>query len=208
MLTTSSSFDQLVTQRMGDPRPLEKRFVRGWSLAYQPQRSSVDMLKSCSERLSQPLLPHSELFPGSQSTRTEDSNVMIEYLQSTLRLPSVLPKRDVLSFLMSVRQLVEEEQLTAARKLLDAAPIHIQSDAQVARLRFLLAPPIVSRIAKCDSDRRREYEWLQTEGSKYRGQWIAVRGNELLASAANLRDLRRMLVSITVTPPPLIHRVD
>ncbi|MBS0183508.1 MAG: hypothetical protein JSS39_13995 [Nitrospira sp.] len=133
---------------------------------------------------------------------------MIEYLQSTLRLPSVLPKRDVLSFLMSVRQLVEEEQLTAARKLLDAAPIHIQSDAQVARLRFLLAPPIVSRIAKCDSDRRREYEWLQTEGSKYRGQWIAVRGNELLASAANLRDLRRMLVSITVTPPPLIHRVD
>lgn len=109
---------------------------------------------------------------------------------------------------MSVRQLVEEEQLTAARKLLDAAPIHIQSDAQVARLRFLLAPPIVSRIAKCDSDRRREYEWLQTEGSKYRGQWIAVRGNELLASAANLRDLRRMLVSITVTPPPLIHRVD
>lgn len=118
------------------------------------------------------------------------------------------PERDVQPFVMAVRRLIESEQLTAARQLLNAAPGYILSDPLVVKLRSILAPPVVKRVDKRDVDRSQEYEWLKTEGQKYRGRWVALEGNSLLASAPTLRDLRETLKTIALANPPLLHRVD
>lgn len=120
--------------------------------------------------------------------------------------PSLEP--DVQPFVMALRTLIETEQLTVARQMLNAAPAYILSDPLVAKLRSVLAPPVVKKVDKRDVDRSREYEWLKTEGHKYRGRWVALEDNRLLASAATLRELRETLRTMTLTRLPLIHRVD
>lgn len=117
-------------------------------------------------------------------------------------------ERDALPFLMGVRRFIEAEQVPAARKMLEAAPVHILSDPLVARLRSVLAPPVVERVQKRDVDRSLEYEWLRTEGYKYRGRWVALEGKNLLAVASSLRDLREQLRSMPLTRPPLLHRLN
>ncbi len=117
-------------------------------------------------------------------------------------------ERDVLPFLMAVRRFIEAEHLMAAREMLEAAPIHILSDPLVAKLRSILTPPIVERVQKRDVDRSLEYAWLRTAGRKYRGHWVALEGSDLLAVAANLRELREVLRTMSLAHPPLLHRVD
>ena len=120
----------------------------------------------------------------------------------------VAPDRDTVPFVMAVRRLIEAEQLVAARQMLASAPTHILTDPLVTRLRSLLAPPVVKRVQRRDVDRTREYEWLETDGHKYRGRWVALDGDRLLASASSLRELREELKTVAFTHPPLLHRVD
>ena len=118
------------------------------------------------------------------------------------------PERGAVPFVMAVRGLIEAERLAAAREMLAAAPTHILTDPLVARLRSILSPPVVKRGQKRDVDRTREYEWLGTDGHKYRGRWVALDGNRLLAVASSLRELREQLKPVAFTHPPLLHRVD
>jgi hypothetical protein len=120
----------------------------------------------------------------------------------------VPPEQNAVPFVMAVRRLIETEQLFAAREMLAAAPTHILTDPLVARLRSILSPPVVKRVQKRDVDRTREYEWLGTDGHKYRGRWVALDGNRLLAVASSLRELREQLRTVALTHPPLLHRVD
>jgi len=125
------------------------------------------------------------------------------------RPPEPAPKeRDAVPFMIAVQKLIEAEQLVAAREMLNAAPTHILTDPLVVRLRSILAPPVVKRVQKRDVDRSREYEWLETEGHKHRGHWVALDGDRLLAVASSLRELREQLRTIALTHPPLLHRVD
>jgi len=120
----------------------------------------------------------------------------------------VPPERDAVPFVMAVRRLIETEQLFAARQMLAAAPTHILTDPLVAKLRSILSPPVVKRVQRRDVDRTREYEWFGTDGHKYRGRWVALDGDRLLAVASSLRELREQLKTVAFTHPPLLHRVD
>ena len=82
-------------------------------------------------------------------------------------------------FVMAVRELIETEQITTARHMLDAAPAYVLGDPLVARLRSVLAPPVVKRLQKRDVDRSQEYEWLRAHGREYRGRWVALSGGKL-----------------------------
>jgi len=118
------------------------------------------------------------------------------------------PVRGAVPFVIAVRRLIETDQMLAARQMLAAAPTHILTDPLVARLRSILAPPVVKQVQKRDVDRTREYEWLGTDGHKYRGRWVALDGDRLLAVASSLRELQERLKTVDFTHPPLLHRVD
>jgi hypothetical protein len=124
------------------------------------------------------------------------------------RRESPVPEPDVQPFVMAVRGLIEAERITAARHMLAAAPAYILGDPLVARLRSVLAPPVVRRAQKRDVDRTREYDWLRAQGCEYRGRWVALVGGNLLASAPTLRELQEQLRTMDLSNPPLLHRVD
>lgn len=110
--------------------------------------------------------------------------------------------------MMAVRRLIEAEQLIAATEMLAAAPTRISTDPLVTGLRSILALPVIKRVQKRDVNRTREYAWLGAEGHKYRGRWVALNGDRLLAVASSLRELRQQLKTVAFAHPPLLHRVD
>jgi hypothetical protein len=115
---------------------------------------------------------------------------------------------DVQPFALALKTLLESEQLTPARRMLDAAPAHILTDPLVARMRALLAPPVVKRVERRDSDRSQEYRWLRTEAPNYRGRWVALDGERVVASAESLSELREALKTLPLPRAPLLHRID
>lgn len=100
--------------------------------------------------------------------------------------------------------LVENQNLTAARKLLAELP----DEPQYLQLRTLLRPPTTSKASRRDRERGAEYQWLREHASAYRGRWVAILGNELVASAATLRELRNSLRSTPLPSVPLVHFVE
>ena len=123
-------------------------------------------------------------------------------------LPPIEHELDARPFVMALRELVRSDKILEARYMLRAAPAHILSDPLLAQLGAALAPPVVSRVRKLDRDRSEEFEWLRIHGPEHRGRWVALVGDDLLASAPTLRELQERLAGIALLRPPLLQRID
>lgn len=110
-------------------------------------------------------------------------------------------------YLALVRRLLERDEIVAARNVLDAVPLEISDQSETRRLKRLLAPPRVTVSRARDVDRTREFRWLRDHWQDYRGRWVAVDGDTVLASADSLKELREILKALNVTRPPLVHRI-
>ena len=106
-----------------------------------------------------------------------------------------------------VHSLIEKDQIAAARALLSAVPNEAMDEPQLQTLRRVLAPPKVTARKITDSDRTREYKWLQEHGHDYRGKWVAVDGSRLIAVAESLKELLEKLKDLQVDPRALIHHM-
>ena len=106
-----------------------------------------------------------------------------------------------------VRDLLQKEQITAARRLLHLLSADVLDDPAMERLRRALAAPVVRASEHRDVERRDEYGWLRHHAGEYRGQWVALAGNRLVAHAPTLRELRARLSAETIDRPPLLHRL-
>jgi len=104
-----------------------------------------------------------------------------------------------------LRSLVEEGRILEARKLLDAAGGFIP---QGSRIREALAPPRIRKSSEKGFDRSAEFHWLKTKAAPYRGRWVALLGEDLVAHADSLRGLLAQLEEIRPGRKPLIHRLD
>jgi len=96
-------------------------------------------------------------------------------------------------------------------RILDACNLLQSAGPSVAvdpKLREVLAPPKVTISAVRDTDRSAEFEWLRTQSSPYRGRWVALVGQELVASAPSLKELRAQLAALPSVGKPLIHRIE
>ena len=104
-----------------------------------------------------------------------------------------------------IRSLLMEGRILDAQDLLAAVgpdvPIH-------PKLREVLAPALARKSDVRDVDRTAEYHWLRTHGDRYRGQWVALVGPDLLAAAPSLKELRLRLVAPPKAGPLLIHRIE
>lgn len=117
-------------------------------------------------------------------------------------------EKTIVPYLGLLRNLIETNRVPGARRLLEVLPLHIRDHSSIRKLRAVLALPTVKRMLKKDVDRGREYEWLRTEGHKYRGQWVALNENGLVASAPTLQELRDRLKTLMLPRRPLLHRVE
>jgi hypothetical protein len=130
-----------------------------------------------------------------------------EILPRTLAVE--LRQRDeVQPYLASLRNLIEREQIATARRMLNALPLRFLDHPEINRVRRALALPTVRKSQKRDLDRTREYEWIRINQQAYRGQWVALDRDRLLAAADSLRELREQLGTLRPERPPLIHRIQ
>ena len=107
-----------------------------------------------------------------------------------------------------VRELISEERVADARRLLREGLEANPDDLHLNRLDRLLALPKTAKIAKRDVDRTEEFRWLAQHREEYRDRWVAVQGKGLLACAKSLEELRRILRDRKFEIPPLIHRIE
>jgi len=104
--------------------------------------------------------------------------------------------------------MLDRDQVVAARALLSVALTELPSAPELLRAAAVLAVPKSARRSVRDVERTNEYSWLTSHAAAYRGKWVAVVGNELIASAGSLKELLQSLKSSGRESEPLIHRVD
>ena len=107
-----------------------------------------------------------------------------------------------------IADLFESERVPGARKLIDEALQRYPDDPGLLAWRKALAPPEVRLGGARDVDRTTEYRWLDVHGSRYRGQWVAVLGDRLLAHSSDPKEMRAKLDAIRTDIPPLVVRVQ
>lgn len=106
-----------------------------------------------------------------------------------------------------IRELVAQERLLEARKLLEEALREDEDNPELLGLQIVLAPPTVTRVDLTDQDRTEELQWIAAHAKEYRGKWIAVLGDTLVAHAPSLKELRAELQELPDNGTPLIHRI-
>jgi hypothetical protein len=111
-------------------------------------------------------------------------------------------------FVPRIRRLLEERaDIRGARKLLAEAREHGSVEPELEELEKLLAPPRFQLRPASDFDRSAEFAWLEQHAAEYRGQWVALLGDELLAQAATLDEIMAQLDAASPKAQPLLHRI-
>jgi hypothetical protein len=104
-----------------------------------------------------------------------------------------------------IREHLANGRVLAARNLFEFARDRIPFDSKLVKA---LAAPNIKKSDKRDVDRSAEFRWLSANGGQFRGQWVALVGERLVASAPSLDVL---LSDLKASPPPgkpLIHHLD
>ncbi len=118
------------------------------------------------------------------------------------------PEPDPRSYVERIRELVEQDYVGGARKLLAEALEKGERDEELLSWQRVLAPA-VSRIVKKDEepklDPMLDVNWIRQHWDEYRGQWVALVGGELLASSPSLEEVTSHLKKNPPTRRPLLH---
>jgi len=104
----------------------------------------------------------------------------------------------------AIRALIDSQQLRKARALAALLP----DTPENARRKKLLRLPVASTSPRRDVDRTVEYRWLRDNAKDYRGKWVAVSGDALVASADTLRELREAVTRAAPQRAPLLLFVE
>ena len=91
------------------------------------------------------------------------------------------------------RDMLGRQRVRDARELLQLGAANYPEDKQIVGLLRAISPGRVSRTEGSVSDRSKEMAWIRENGNKYRNQWVAIVGSELVACANSLRDLLETL---------------
>ena len=107
----------------------------------------------------------------------------------------------------TLRQLLAEHRIPAARKLADAVPPDQALDESLRRLLTVLAPPVVRRRRPAREKGSDNIEWLRKNAGSHAGRWVAPVDGELLAADESLAALRRRLAELAPHTKPFLHRL-
>lgn len=106
-----------------------------------------------------------------------------------------------------IRVMLDRDQVASARTLLSVAIAERIGDTELRKIAaVLVAPTSVKKLFR-DRDRSAEYGWLTLHSTEYRGRWVALVGDELVAAAGSLKELLLSLQTSGRKGDALIHRV-
>ncbi|MFL6200099.1 MAG: DUF5678 domain-containing protein [Thermoanaerobaculia bacterium] len=114
-------------------------------------------------------------------------------------------KPEPLSLEEEIRALVEEGRIYEATKLLENAGD--RASTVDPGVREILSPPRFKRVDKRDFDRTPEFNWFRANWDTYRGKWVAVSGENLVACEDTLKKLLAKLDGRKFEREPLLHHI-
>lgn len=126
---------------------------------------------------------------------------------SNARVEASAEAKDRLPYVSLIRVMLDRDQVASARTLLSVAIAEQSGDKELRRVAGVLAFPTSAKKALRDRDRTGEYGWLTLHGAEHRGQWVALVGDELVATANSLKQLLLSLETAGRKDDALIHRV-
>ncbi len=118
----------------------------------------------------------------------------------------VLEQETPEGYVARIRELIETERVRGARRLMDEAWATFPDHPALIPWKKALSPAEVVKVGgPLDKDRTPEYKWLHLHGSKYRGEWVAVLDDRLVAHSADPHEMRAKLDAAPRTAfPPLV----
>ncbi len=112
------------------------------------------------------------------------------------------------SYVARIRELAGTDRVGGARRVLQEALQRLPHDPALARWKELLSPArVIGSVPSSGLNRDAELRWLDTHGPAYRGQWVAVLGDRLVAHAESLKDLDAQVEERPLERAPLFHRI-
>jgi hypothetical protein len=120
------------------------------------------------------------------------------------------PDSDTRSYAERIRELVEQDYVGAARKLVAEAVEHGEQDEEFLKWQRALAPAVskVSRNKELDPDPMLDLNWIWQHREDYCGQWVALLEGELLASSQSLDEVVSHLETNPAGRRVLFHYID
>ena len=109
------------------------------------------------------------------------------------------------SYVARIRELVETDRVRGARRLVAEAIEVFPDHPDLIAWSKLLSPAEVIKVGgSLDRDRTPEFHWLDAHGPEYRGEWVAVLGEQLIAHARDGAEFRTKLNAVPTDFPPLV----
>jgi len=107
-----------------------------------------------------------------------------------------------------IQKLVEQDRVGGARQLVEEALRERPNDLDLLSWKEVLAPGRVFGRKPVNFEGTAEQRWIAEEAGRYKGQWVAVLGNELLAHAPTLQELSTKLKQLSPPKLPVVHHVE
>lgn len=113
------------------------------------------------------------------------------------------------AFRAAVHAALEQESLRGAQAIAAQGHARFPADPELARLHRLLTLPSPRSVKKpLAPDRTAAFQWLEENAADYRGQWVALSGTGLVASAPSFGELQRAVEALRLDNPPLALHVE
>ena len=100
-----------------------------------------------------------------------------------------------------------QELLAAQQEAARAAEAH-PDHPWLQRANRVLNPSRVTRVPASGSDRTKEFDWLRRNSEAYRGQWVALLRDDLIAADPDFGVVLNEVRARTLDGKPLVHRID
>lgn len=113
------------------------------------------------------------------------------------------------SYSERIRELVEADKVEGARRLLaEALSGHHGEDLSGWQRVLAKGKPIRVGGGDLDFDRTPEVIWIREKSAPYRGQWVALLGDELLAHSKSLDKVVAILKENKPSRRAMLHYID
>ena len=107
-----------------------------------------------------------------------------------------------------VKHLLDQQKIRDARRTLEIGSSRYPANRQIASLLRAISPGRVSPTGWASSGRERETAWIKRHGHEYRGNWIALDEDRLIAFATTLGELlAHMDTNSERKKPPFIQHL-
>ncbi len=104
-----------------------------------------------------------------------------------------------------IRALIEGDRVVQVRALVSEALEANPHDAELLILQEVFKPPRARPRQITDADRSQEFDWILANRDAYRGRWVAIQGDDLVADAPSFAELQSRIKNLEKAL--LVHRI-